>query len=62
MAIGILTECGITITSAPVLTDNETSLFFFRRSKMNKKINELDKFTGRLKAIEALKGRKAIKA
>jgi len=35
MSIGILTDKGIFMTSAPVLTDNETSLFFFKKSKSN---------------------------
>jgi hypothetical protein len=62
MALGVLTEKGILMTSAPVLTDYETSMFFFRKSCMNKKINELVKNSNKLKQFDQLKGRKAAKS
>ena len=59
MGLGVLTEKGIFMTSAPILTDNETSLFFFRRSRSNQKINDLSKNLKKLRELDDLKGRKA---
>jgi hypothetical protein len=41
MNIGVLTEKGIYMTSAPVITENETSLFFFKKNKTNQKVKDL---------------------
>ena len=60
--MGVLTEKGISVTLAPVLTDHESNLFFFRKSNMNKKIDDLAKFTNKLKLLDQLKGRKCAKA
>ncbi len=50
------------MTSAPVLADNETSLFFFKKSRSNQKISELSKNFTKLKELDELKGRKANKS
>lgn len=64
MALGVLTEKGVSVTSAAVITDDNAGggLFSLRKSKMNKKMNDLSKFTHKLKTIDELKGRKAIKS
>lgn len=62
MSLGILTEKGIYMTSAPVLTDNESSLFFFKKSKTNMRIKELQAKLKKLKELDLLKGRKGAKA
>lgn len=42
MGIGILTEKGVVMTSAPVLLENkEQGLFFLKKSKTSPKIKEL---------------------
>lgn len=41
MGIGILTEKGIIMTQAPVLGDNDTTLFFFKKSKQSVKLKDL---------------------
>ena len=62
MGIGILTEKGVLMTSAPVLTDNESSLFFFKRSRANQKVSDLGKNLKKLKELDELKGRKGLKS
>lgn len=50
MNLGVLTEKGVVITPAPVLVDLEEShIFFFKKSKLNKSINDLTKLTKKLK-------------
>lgn len=61
MALGVLTEDGIQITSAPVIQDTGKGVFFFLKNKMNKKINDLVKLKNNLKAFDALQGRKLVK-
>eukprot|EP00347_Sterkiella_histriomuscorum_P020965 403335778 len=62
MSIGILSEKGIQMTIAPILTDNETSLFFFKKSKSNQKIKDLQTMLKKLKDLDQLKGRKLVKS
>jgi hypothetical protein len=61
MGMGVLTEKGIFMTSAPVLTDNEVSMFFFKRSRNNQKVSDLSKNLKKLKELDELKGKKANK-
>jgi hypothetical protein len=53
MTLGVLTENGVQVTSAPVISDDSsTSFFLFKQSKMNKQMKELAKDTIKLKMID----------
>lgn len=58
MGLGVLTDKGIFMTSAPVLTDSDVSLLGFKRTKTNSKIKDLQAKTKRLKELDLLKGKK----
>ena len=61
MTLGVLTEKGVFINKAPVISDMETNLFFFKKNKMNRRLAELIKQTSKLKILDEQKGRKAAK-
>ena len=52
MSLGVLTEKGVYMTTAPVLMESEDSNFFFRKSKMHPKIVELIKHKNKLLAYD----------
>jgi hypothetical protein len=61
MGLGVLTEKGIYMTSAPVLTEGENNFFGFKKSKTNQKIKDLSTKLKKLKELDQLKGRKVNK-
>ncbi len=50
------------MTSAPVLTDNDIGHFFFKKSRQSQKVKELQSTIKKLKELDALTGRKALKS
>jgi hypothetical protein len=62
MALGILTENGIVMNSAPILLEEKESAFLglLKRSLRNEKITNLIELSKKLKKIDSLKSKKQI--
>jgi hypothetical protein len=62
MVLGVLTENGIRMNSAPLVErSDQRSIFFFLQSTENPNVRDIIKLSKKLKAFDNLSGRKAWK-